>query len=88
MLTRDDAAQAHWQALQQGDLPQFVIYDSPKDHPGKFVVRMWRIGLQMGPTDTMAVFDTLEQARAFIPLGLFCMTRSPEDDPVIVETWF
>ena len=88
MLTRDDAAQVHWQALDTGDQPQFVIYHSPRDCPGKFVVRMWLVGHRMGPTNFVEQFDTLEQAREFIPLGLFCMVRADEDDPSIVETWF
>ena len=68
-MTRDDAAQAHWEALEQGDLPQFVIYNSPRDFPGKYVVRMWLVGHRMGPTALAAAFDTLEQAREFVPLG-------------------
>jgi hypothetical protein len=88
MMTRDDATQAHWQTLQNGDLPQFVIYNSPKDFPGKYVVRMWLVGHRMGPTDLIEQFDTLEQAREFVPLGLFCMPRADVDEPVIVETWF
>jgi hypothetical protein len=88
MMTRDDAAQAHWQALEQGDLPQFVIYHSPKDYPGKYVVRLWLVGHGFGPTNFAEQFETLEGARAFVPPGLICMTRNPADDPVIVETWF
>ena len=31
--------------------------------------------------------DTLEDARYLIPLGRTRIDRSPEDDPVIVESW-
>ena len=88
MLTRDDAAQAHWQMLQEGDLPQFVVYRSPQDFPGKYVVRMWRIKDRMGPTNLIEIFDTLEQARGFIPCGLCCLPRFEQDDATIVEVWF
>jgi hypothetical protein len=52
---RADAARAHWQCLQEVDLPQFVIYKSPADYPGKFVVRMWRVGPKMGPTSRVLI---------------------------------
>lgn len=87
-MTRDDAAQAHWGALQQGNLPQFVIYHSPSDFPGKYVVRLWLVGPRMGPTALMATCDTLDEARDFVPLGLFRMPRAELDDAVIVKTWF
>jgi hypothetical protein len=31
--------------------------------------------------------DSLDAARTLVPPGLFCMIRSPADDPFIVETW-
>ena len=68
--------------------PIFTVYFSPKDFPGKYVVRLFDADK---PLRLITVSDTLEQARATIPqgppLGFAHMTRSPEDDPVIVETW-
>lgn len=87
-MTREDAIRAHWQCVKAGDLPQFVIYHSPLDHPGKYVVRLWLVGHQSGPTNYVAVVDTLEAAREIVPPQLFCMPRQREDDPVIVEVWF
>lgn len=87
-MTRDDATRAHYAALQEGDLPQFVIYNSPADYPGKYVVRMWRVMVNVGATDHVGVADTLDQAREIVPLGLFRMARFDQDDPVIVEVWF
>lgn len=87
-LTRQDAAQAHWQCVQEGDLPQFVIYNSPRDYPGQYVVRMWRTIPEVGPTELVKSFDTLREAQDFIPEGLFRMARQPEDDPTILEVWF
>ena len=31
--------------------------------------------------------ESLEQARALVPPGLYCMQRSPDDDPGVIETW-
>lgn len=71
-------------------LNNYVVYKNPSDYPkGKFVVRVHEVG----PSGVKvrlaahAVADTLEAARASIPLGLYRMPRFPEDDPVIVEVW-
>lgn len=66
-------------------LPIYVIYQSPSDYPGKFVTRLWK-----GPKpqqEPEVVADTLEEARAAVPQGLYRMQRAQSDDPVIVESW-
>ena len=75
-------------------LHQWVIYDSPSDFPGMFVVRQWVIGPEGAMPAvtgvTPYVDPYLENARRFIAAvapGSFCIPRSPDDDPVIVETW-
>lgn len=69
-------------------LEQFVVYRSPRDYPGKFVVRRWSIeAAGPSPREVRAVVGTLEAARSKIPRGLFMFVRSAEDDPCIVETW-
>ncbi len=58
----------------------FVIYDSPNDYPGRFVVRPFSI---IGDAESRVLFqpdicrlaDTLEEARKFIPQGLACFHR-------------
>ncbi len=68
--------------------PIFTIYFSPKDFPGKYVVRLFDADK---PLRLIAVKDTLDQARATIPqeppFGFLRVDRSEKDDPVIVETW-
>jgi hypothetical protein len=69
----------------------WVIYFSPLDYPGKYVLRGQDVVPgQAGPVNQSGwlVRDTLEEARA--PLrqrGLYRMNRYPDDDPTIVETW-
>lgn len=87
-MNREDATIAHWNATQKGDLPQFVIYRSPADYPGKYVVRMWRTLVDAGPTPFIGITNTLDAAREIVPFGLFRMQRFVEDDPCIVEVWF
>ena len=69
----------------------FTIYESPSDHPGRFVLRRWHThfggqGIYFDK-EPIAVVDQLEEARKNVPSGCHRLDRSPEDDPVIVETW-
>jgi hypothetical protein len=67
----------------------WVIYQNPRDFPGKWVLRA-----QMATPDGVTalpqcvVADSLDEARSRVPYGLIRMTRHPNDDPVIYETWF
>lgn len=67
-----------------GPLELFVIYDHPRDYPGHFVVRRWS-GAK--PTQDFAIADTLEKARAEVPMGLHRLPHQQGEDPAIVETW-
>jgi hypothetical protein len=66
----------------------WVIYRSPSDYPGKWVLR----GHDIGPGSVTShakkiVADTLQELRAHLPPGLVPLTLHPDDDPVIYETW-
>lgn len=64
-----------------------VVYRSPADYPGRFVLRLWEVdGEGPHPRDAI-VADSLDEIRASLPGGLTRIARSPDDDPVIVETW-
>lgn len=66
----------------------FVVYQNPKDYPGKFVVRIHKAEVTGSePGDLVAVEESLDKARQKIPPYLACFARHPSDDPVIVETW-
>jgi hypothetical protein len=67
----------------------WTIYRHPTDFPGKWVMRGHVIEAQ-GSTHAMTecfVADTLDEARTFVPRGLTCLHRSPDDDPAIHEVW-
>lgn len=71
-------------------LTQYTIYERPADYPGSFVVREWHIVRgRTAPVagDLVAVVDTLGDARAAVPDGLYNLGRQPGDDSVIVEVW-
>jgi hypothetical protein len=71
------------------DLPMWVVYDHPADYPDRYVARQHVVGIAGDQsTDRTMVSLSLESIRtALANQGLVCITRNPEDDPVIVETW-
>lgn len=68
-------------------LSMWVVYAHPLDCPDKFVARRWLATDPPSPTTDRKVADDLETLRQSLPIGLVCLPRQPEDDPVIVETW-
>jgi len=77
-------AQAHFPPER---LPQWVVTESPADHPGMFVARLWVALPEPQMTNCLVRAATLAEVRDLLPPGLTCLARSPADDPVIVETW-
>jgi hypothetical protein len=75
--------------MSNDNIDIWTVYDHPRDFPEKYVGRLHVIGrLGSEPTDHVIVADTLEEIRAMMMAkGLFCLTRHPDDDPVIVEVW-
>jgi len=67
-------------------LENYVVYKSPKDYPGKWVVRRWEIHTEPVCCECY-VADTYEEAVNCIPLDLVKLMPCPGDDPCIVETW-
>jgi hypothetical protein len=71
-------------------LAMWAVYDNPSDYPGKFVARRFDVDAA-GPRPSMSIIimDDLDKLREMLAfeLHLTCLTRSPEDDPKIVETW-
>jgi hypothetical protein len=71
-------------------LTMWTVYDNPTDYPGKVVVRRWRaVGDEPTPDpEPCYVGDDLSAARQSIPPEAnYCLIRSPDDDPAIMETW-
>ena len=69
----------------ESGLEMYVVYENPKDFPGKFVVRHWKgLAADMEPT---AIVGCLAEARAAIPEHCVCIHRFKEDDPAILEVW-
>lgn len=71
-------------------LAMWTVYDHPTDYPDKFVARLFEVdrnGARVTPS--ILVADDIETIRDILQfeLHLVKLMRSPEDDPVIVETW-
>lgn len=72
-------------------MEMWVIYERPRDFPNFFVVRRWFIRSDNGrldPDRIALLANTLREARACIPEGLYRQPRFDGDDEKIVETWF
>jgi len=66
----------------------YTIYERPSDYPDQFVVRAWFV--ERGAVtayEPVGLADTLDDARALIPVGRERIPRVQSDDPVIVESW-
>lgn len=67
----------------------WTIYYSPRDYPGLFVLRGHdiRAGGHPVPRAECVTAATLDEIRAHLPEHCAQLSRDPEDDPVIVESW-
>ncbi|WP_155831239.1 hypothetical protein [Hyphomicrobium sp. 802] len=82
------ATEAHHLTLRAGLQPMWTIYERPTDYPNGFIARLFVHGPGIfGPSLETVKGATLQEVRAGLPKGLFCMPRFPEDDPKIVEVW-
>lgn len=74
--------------LERDGLFLWTVYDSPADHPGEFVARLFVVfGGESKATRMFVKAPSLDEVRAKLPPGLFRMNRAPTDEPHIVETW-
>jgi len=67
----------------------WTVYDHPRDFPNTFVARK-HIARASGTeaTDDIVVSPDLTALREVLALkGLTCITRHPDDEPQIVESW-
>jgi hypothetical protein len=71
-------------------LAMWTVYADHPDYPGKFVARRFDVDKD-GPklSASFIVHADLDALRDILEfeLGLVKLTRSPDDNPKIVETW-
>lgn len=69
-------------------LYQYVIYFNPSDYPNKYVLRQFQIEAgHVIAGAAMAIKDTIEEVRDFLPTGVVQLPVYPTDDKVISEVW-
>lgn len=75
-------------------LAMWTLYDHPLDYPDFWVVRRC-FATRGSSAEAVPVFDvvprlanSLAEARALVPYGLYRFPRQEGDDAFIVETWF
>jgi hypothetical protein len=85
MMTKEDACE--FQVFNNRDLLIWRIYANAGDQTAAFVARPHSAFHDGKPMDFLLEAETLQEIRALLPPGLRYIPRSPEDAPVIVETW-
>lgn len=75
--------------LSQFALPMAVIYKSPADFPGKYVIRIWETLPVPKATHFMSVVRSYEDCITELRTAGFLVKipREKTDDPCILETW-
>lgn len=70
-------------------LPMFTVFAHPSDHPDAYVARLALTRPELQITNLILRHPDLDVLRDELAgLGLTQLSRSPEDPPNIVETWF
>lgn len=72
-----------------GELAVWVVYESPEDFPGKWILRRQfaRPDGTVRAEGVCFVADSLAEVRRFIPPGLVNLGRRPGDVAAIREVW-
>ncbi|MDF2984911.1 MAG: hypothetical protein K0R50_421 [Eubacterium sp.] len=65
--------------------PIIVVYNSPKDYPGKYVARLWNI--KNKPTRMVVLSDSLAEIKKMIPVHMILVPPVASDDSVIVGSY-
>lgn len=67
----------------------WTVYRHPRDYPDKYVARLFEVDARgPRPIGVIEVADKLTHLQdLMLDMGLVKLMRSPEDDPVIVESW-
>jgi len=70
-------------------LQMWTVYDHPRDFPTEYVARMFEVDAAGArPTAMVLASISLDLLRDELAArGLTPLTRSPDDDPKIVEVW-
>jgi hypothetical protein len=66
----------------------YTVYDHPKDYPNNYVIRGYTIDGKPLPDEEPLLFTNLDVGRQLMEAaGKTRISRAPEDDPCIVESW-
>lgn len=70
-------------------LEMWTVYDHPRDYPQGYIARKFVADANGArPTPEVITSPTLALIReSMMRMGRVCLTRDPQDDPNIIETW-
>jgi|SRR5580765_6651729 len=94
-LTHEHAQTLQNALSEDGHLVLWTLTYNPSDYPQLYIarpsilIRNTQISIKPEVTALAAILmaDTLTELRNILPIGLTCLPRQSEDDPVIVEVW-
>jgi hypothetical protein len=84
---------ANAEAMKRGALSLWTIYEKPLDHPDGFLARRFEILKgeilkgESAPTEDHLTGELEHIRLIFTRAGLYRLSRSPDDEPQVVETW-
>lgn len=87
---KNDFERMFYESASSGCLPMLVITTGTADYGNKFVLRFHALDPNINKlvvSEECVVADSLKEIRKSVPKQCALLQRTPEDDPVIVETW-
>lgn len=81
---------AYLETVNDGNMPIIVVTTGTQDFQDSFIARLHIMDMSTNtssPTETFEKAKTLAEIRKQIPFQCGVVARSPNDDPVIVESW-
>jgi hypothetical protein len=94
LIDRDTARRLHKAWHEAGDRVGWCVTTGTWDNPPHLfaavphIIRKVDKGAAPAAQAIYMAAVTLEEIREMLPPGLVRFSRAPEDDPVILETWF
>lgn len=77
--------------MNNGNLAIYTVYDHPMDYPNSYVVKKWICNVNPSVQDAgfLMVGQDIEKIRDVLigEMGLTPLSRSIDDDPVILENY-
>lgn len=86
-LTHEHAQTLQNALTEDGHLVLWTVTHNTSDYPQHYIARPSIVKPEVTALAAILMASTLTELRNILPIGLTCLPRQSEDDPVIVEVW-